>query len=131
MREKLIGVSGTTEIGNGTDPYVGYTALTLNEGPAAGTIAYMEAGSQGNASITGNATVITAITSQVGTWHGKTYSSYALLANDGTGSVDLYGILRLPAIAAQPLAMSSTLRVITPFMMDLARCQKAALVSRL
>jgi hypothetical protein len=35
--------------------------------------------------------VVTAILSQPGTVHGKTYTSYASLVNDGTGSVDVYG----------------------------------------
>ncbi len=39
------------------------------------------------------AAVITAILSQPGTVNGKTYSSWAVLASDGTGSLEVYGTM--------------------------------------
>ncbi len=39
--------------------------------------------------------IITAILSQPGTVNGRTYTNYAVLANDGTGSLDVFG--HLPA----------------------------------
>ncbi len=61
------------------------TAATI-EGDASGTLVTYD----GTA---GKYPVITAILSQPGTIGTKTYSTYAILANDGTGSIELYGSL--------------------------------------
>ena len=59
----------------------------------AGTIAQAESQASGTAATLDNNPVITAILSQPGTVNGRTYTSWAVLANDGTGSLELFGAM--------------------------------------
>ena len=60
---------------------------------AASTIAQVETFAGGTAATLDQNPVITYIASQPGTGDGYTYTNYAILANDGTGSIDLFGSL--------------------------------------
>jgi hypothetical protein len=72
------------------------TAVCFDPGNArASTIAQVEALPSGTAATLDNNPVITYIASQPGSGDGYTYTNYAILANDGTGSIDLFG--HLPA----------------------------------
>ncbi|MGD0542740.1 MAG: hypothetical protein ABSB33_14595, partial [Tepidisphaeraceae bacterium] len=70
-------------------------------GATSGTISYFEntVGSTTTPASTFDPTptstpaIITAILSKPGTFNGKTYTSYAIFANDGTGSADVFGKL--------------------------------------
>ena len=70
------------------------TAVCFDPGNAS-TIAQVEALPSGTAATLDNNPVITYIASQPGSGDGYTYTNYAILANDGTGSIDLFG--HLPA----------------------------------
>lgn len=59
----------------------------------ASTIAQVEAFSSGTAATLDQNPVITYVASQPGSGDGYTYTNYAILANDGTGSIDLFGHL--------------------------------------
>ncbi|MGA2442400.1 MAG: hypothetical protein ABSH08_15720, partial [Tepidisphaeraceae bacterium] len=68
--------------------------------PAFGSnIATVEGLASGTAATIGDPTnndppaLITAILSQPGTFDTRTYSSWAILTNDGTGSLDVFGAL--------------------------------------
>ena len=61
----------------------------------ASTIAQIEAQASGTSVVLDSNPVITAIGSAPGTGDGYTYTNYAILAGDATGSLDLFG--HLPA----------------------------------
>jgi hypothetical protein len=70
------------------------TAVCIGHGNArASTIAQVEALASGTAATLDDNPVITYIASQPGSGDGYTYTNYAILANDGTGSIDLFGHL--------------------------------------
>jgi hypothetical protein len=54
------------------------------------------------------AAVVQAILSAPGTVNGRTYSSYAILTNDGTGSLDLFGTLPAGYVPAVGDAVAAT-----------------------
>ncbi len=59
----------------------------------ASTIAQVETQASGSPATLDNNPVITYIASMPGSGDGYTYTNYAILANDGTGSLDLFGHL--------------------------------------
>jgi uncharacterized protein (TIGR03382 family) len=59
----------------------------------ASTIAQVETLASGTPATLDQKPVITYIASQPGTGDGYTYTNYAILANDGTGSIDIFGHL--------------------------------------
>ena len=72
------------------------------------TVAQVEALPPGTAGATlSSDPVITAILSAPGTVNGRTYTNYAILANDGTGSIDIFG--HLPAGSTYVPAIGDTI----------------------
>ena len=71
------------------------TAVILAAAPAfASTIAFVESQPAATAGLTIDQNpIITAILSQPGTVNARTYSSWAFLANDGTGSMTVFGAM--------------------------------------
>jgi hypothetical protein len=73
---------------------VAFAAVVLFVGNAqASTIATVEGDPSGTLVTLDANPVITYIAAQPGTGDGYTYTNYAILANDGTGSIDLFGHL--------------------------------------
>lgn len=64
-----------------------------NVSAQSGSISYIENNDAANTTgVTINDDpIVTAILSQPGTYNGKTYTSWAFLANDGAGSMEIYG----------------------------------------
>jgi len=56
-------------------------------------IAAVEGQASGTAATLGSSPIVTAVLSYPGTVNGKTYTSWSFLANDGTGSLDIFGTL--------------------------------------
>jgi hypothetical protein len=69
------------------------SALSAGQLAQAQDIATIEAGPTGTGVTISSAPIITAIMSAPGTGDGYTYGNYAILASDGTGSVELFGHL--------------------------------------
>ncbi len=74
---------------------MGASALIASQNSKASTIAAVETQASSTPASIGDVStpIITNIFSQPGTVNGKTYTSYAIFANDGTGSIDLFGKL--------------------------------------
>ena len=68
-------------------------ALAIAAPIFASTIATVESDASGTLATLDQDPVITYIAAQPGTGDGYTYTNYAILANDGTGSIDLFGHL--------------------------------------
>ena len=73
----------------------GVVVYAITGSAMASTITQIEATTAGTSGTIDNASgqypVVTSILSQPGTFNGKTYTSWAYLVNDGTGSIDVFG----------------------------------------
>jgi hypothetical protein len=69
-------------------------ALALGAAPVmAANVSSIEGLASGTTATLDSNPVITAILSQPGTFNGRTYTNWSFLANDGTGSIDLFGAM--------------------------------------
>jgi hypothetical protein len=88
------------------------TALAAAAPVFGSSIATVEGQASGSAATIGNpagdpTAVVQAILSAPGSVNGRTYSSYAILTNDGTGSLDLFGTLPAGYVPAVGDAVSA------------------------
>lgn len=75
----------------------------------AATIAQIEAQASGTSAVLDSNPVITAIGSAPGSGDGYTYTNYAILVQDATGSLDVFG--RLPASTTYAPSVGDVIRV--------------------